>query len=126
MVPKDDMSTNSGFIGKKYIITTERDIAEGACYTNLIVLRLAEMYLTKAEAEFEMGNTAPAVTALNMTRDRAGISLVDATTITLDKIRTERRSELAFEAHRYWDLRRWRTAMTVLNDRFTGFTYNLS
>ena len=120
MVPKDDMSTNSGFIGKKYIITTEKDIAEGACYTNLIVLRLAEMYLTKAEAEFEMGNTGPAVTALNMTRDRAGISLVDATTITLDKIRTERSSELAFEAHRYWDLRRWRTAMTVLNDRFTG------
>jgi hypothetical protein len=120
MVPKDDMSTNSGFVIKKYIITTERYLAEGACYTNWIDIRLAEMYLTKAEAEFEMGNTGPAVTALNMTRSRAGISLVDATSITLDKIRTERRSELAFEAHRYWDLRRWRTAMSVLNYRFQG------
>ena len=120
MVPKDDMSTNSGFITKKYVITTQKYIAENTSWTNLIVFRLAEMYLTKAEAEFEMGNIAPAVTALNMTRERAGISLVDASTITLNKIRTERRSELAFEAHRYWDLRRWRTAVSVLNNRFQG------
>ena len=120
MVPKDDMSTNSGFITKKYIVTTQKDIQENASYTNLLVFRLAEMYLTVAEAEFEMGNILPAVNALNQTRERAGISLVDATTITLDKIRTERRSELAFEAHRYWDLRRWRTAASVLNNRFKG------
>ncbi|MDO9254699.1 MAG: RagB/SusD family nutrient uptake outer membrane protein, partial [Bacteroidales bacterium] len=120
MVPKDDMSTNSGFICKKYIITTQKNIAEFNSYTNWIAIRLAEMYLTKAEAEFEMGNIAPAVTALNMTRNRAGISLVDAASITRDKIRTERRSELAYECHRYWDLRRWRTAISVLNVRLQG------
>lgn len=120
MTTKDDMSTNSGFILKKYIVTTQKNIAEGQSFTNLIVFRLAEMYLTQAEAQFELGNLAPAVTALNKTRERAGISLVDETTITRDKIRTERRSELAYEAHRYWDLRRWRTAASVLNYRFQG------
>jgi hypothetical protein len=55
-----------------------------------------------------------------MTRSRAGISLVDAPTITLDKIRTERRSEMAFEGQRFWDLRRWRIAQSVLNYRFQG------
>lgn len=120
MVPKDDMSTNSGFICKKFTITTQKNIAENNSYTNWIAIRLAEMYLTKAEAEFELGNMAPAVTALNMTRSRAGISLVDAAGITRDKIRTERRSELAYECHRYWDLRRWRTAISVLNVRLQG------
>ena len=118
MIAKDDQSTNSGFIVKKFVITTNKNVERG--YTNFIIIRLAEMYLTKAEAEFEMGNKGPAATALNMTRSRAGISLVDATSITLDKVRTERRSELAFEAHRYWDLRRWRTAISVLNYRFQG------
>jgi hypothetical protein len=75
-----------------------------------------------AEAEFEKGNLDAAATALNFTRERAGISLVNGTTITLDKVRTERRSEMAFEeGTRYWDLRRWRIAYDVLNGhRFQG------
>ncbi|MEI7423995.1 MAG: RagB/SusD family nutrient uptake outer membrane protein [Prolixibacteraceae bacterium] len=116
----DDSRTVTGFTRKKYIITTQKFIAEGASYTNLLVIRLAEMYLTKAEAEFQMGNINPAVTALNMTRSRAGISLVDATSITMDKIMTERRSELSGEAHRMWDLRRWRTALSVMNYQSQG------
>lgn len=115
-----DPGTLTGFIVKKYINTTKKYIGEGESSTNWIAIRLAEMYLIKAEAEFEMGNIAPAVTALNMTRGRAGISLVDEASITLDKIRTERRSELAFECQRYWDLRRWRTASSVLNHQFQG------
>jgi hypothetical protein len=31
--------------------------------------------------------------------------------------------ELAFEGHRYWDLRRWRTAVTELTRNFTGLRY---
>ncbi|MEX2232911.1 MAG: RagB/SusD family nutrient uptake outer membrane protein [Cyclobacteriaceae bacterium] len=118
---KDDFSTNSGFIIKKYIDDTATKIPENQSKSNWIVFRLAEMYLTKAEAEFEMGNLTDAVTALNMTRSRAGISQVDESTITLDKVRTERRSELGFEGdHRYWDLRRWRTGQSVLSKRFQG------
>ncbi|MFC5410280.1 RagB/SusD family nutrient uptake outer membrane protein [Larkinella bovis] len=117
---KDDFSTNSGFLNKKYLDDSEIKIPEGQSKTNWIVFRLAELYLTKAEAEFELGNAKKAVDALNMTRSRAGISLVTEATLTRDRIRTERRSELAFEGHRYWDLRRWRTAQAVLNTRIQG------
>jgi hypothetical protein len=118
---KDDFSTNSGFHIKKYIDDSQSKIPSGQSSANWIVFRLAEMYLIKAEAEFEIGtNLEDAATALNMTRGRAGISLVDAGSITRDKIRNERASELAFEVHRYWDLRRWRTAETVLTQRFQG------
>lgn len=118
---KDDFSTNSGFHIKKYIDDSGAKIPEGQSKSNWIVFRLAEMYLIKAEAEFELGNLPEAVSALNMTRERAGISLVDESTITLDKIRTERRSEFAFEGDfRYWDLRRWRIAEDVLNKRMKG------
>jgi starch-binding outer membrane protein, SusD/RagB family len=111
--------TQSGFLIKKYVEPIPL-IPRGENRTNWITLRLAEMYLVRAEAEYELGNLAPAAEALNATRDRAGISLVDETTITRDHVRTERRSELAFENHRFWDLRRWRIAESVLNHRFQG------
>ena len=117
----DNKSTKSGFIIKKYINDKAPLVPDNQSRTNWLVYRYAEVLLIKGEAEFELGNLATAVTALNMTRERAGISLVTASTITLDKVRTERRSEFAFEGgHRYWDLRRWRTARAVLNTRMQG------
>jgi hypothetical protein len=120
MITNDDASTNSGLLIKKFVNVSQKLISEGLSTTNWVEFRLAEMYLIKAEAEFEIGNLPGAVSALNTTRSRAGISLVDATNITREKVRTERRSELAFEAQRYWDLRRWRTAITTLTYRFQG------
>lgn len=118
---KDDFSTNSGFHIKKYLDDSESKIPENQSNKNWIEFRLAEMYLITAEAQFELGNLPEAVTALNKTRERAGISLLDEATITRDKVRTERTSELAFEGgFRYWDLRRWRTAENVLNKRLQG------
>lgn len=117
---KDDFSTNSGFLVKKYTDNRKSMIADGQSSTNWIIFRLAEMYLTKAEAEFELNHLAAAATALNFTRARAGVLAVNATTITLPIVRNERRSELAFENFRYWDLRRWRQAESVLNRRFQG------
>ena len=124
-VPVSGVNTNTGFTLKKYIDEVY-SLPEFKSKTNWIAFRLAEMYLIKAEAEFEMGNIAPAVTALNKTRERAGISLVDDATISLDKIRNERKYELAFEGHRYWDLRRWRIAESVLNNKqFQGLHITL-
>lgn len=111
--------TATGFISKKYIV--EKIIEMGnQSYTNWIVFRLAEMYLTKAEVEFELGNLQKSADALNQTRERVGISLVDENSITIEKIRNERRVELAFENHRFWDLIRWRISESVLNHRFQG------
>ena len=108
-------ATATGFLPKKYL-------AETGYYnrfessTNWKVLRLAEMYLIKAEAEFEKGtNLTAAADALNATRARAGISLVDQNTITRTHVRTEWNSETAFEGDRWYHLRRWRTAEGILN-----------
>jgi len=85
---------------------------------NWIVFRLAEFYLNYAEALNEAspldGN---AVDALNVIRERGGldpISVTDARYNNQDKlrqaIRRERAVELAFEEHRFFDVRRWMIA----------------
>jgi len=108
-------NTLTGFTTKKYIDGTKYKTGENLCSTTWIAFRLAEMYLIVAEANIETGNIAPAVAAVNVTRNRAGISLLDASSITVDRVRSERTHELAFEGHRYWDLRRWRIAQTVMS-----------
>jgi len=54
---------------------------------------------------------------LNEVRDRVDLPAVSASTKTefMKLLRHERMVELAFEGHRFWDLRRWGLATTVLN-----------
>jgi hypothetical protein len=89
--------------------------------TNWIEIRLAEMYLIAAEAAFETGNKTKAVSRLNAIRQRAGITLLDENNITLEKVRNERKIELAFE-NSALGLRRWRTSEYYVNNgaRFQG------
>ena len=76
-----------------------------------IIFRYAEILLNYAEASFESGNEAEARTYLNMVRERVSMPPVSATGDELrQKIRHERRIELCFEAHRYFDARRWKIA----------------
>ena len=62
--------------------------------------------------------------ALKAVRDRASMSLPPVSAGTVDSFREavkhERRIELAFEDHRYWDLLRWKDAETVLNSPVQG------
>ncbi|MGN1216293.1 MAG: RagB/SusD family nutrient uptake outer membrane protein, partial [Candidatus Cryptobacteroides sp.] len=83
----------------------------------------AEVLLNYAEAQFELGNTGEALAAINQIRDRAGVAPMES--IDREKIRHEREIELCFENHRYWDLRRWRTAEEKLNGPHTGLNYIL-
>lgn len=87
------------------------------------IFRYAEILLNYAEAAFELGRPDEALIALNEIRDRAGIAPLDAA--TRENIRHERRVELAFEGHRYWDLRRWRTAVAELSKWWSGIRYIL-
>lgn len=89
--------------------------------TDYQIFRYAEILLNYAEAAFELGKTGEALSAINQIRKRAGIKQLTA--IDRDKIRHERKVELAFENHRYWDLRRWRTAETELTRSFSGLQY---
>jgi hypothetical protein len=87
------------------------------------IFRYAEVLLNYAEAAFELNKTGDALTAINQIRNRAGIAALAS--ITREKIHHERRVELAFEGHRYWDVRRWRTAVTDLSGSWSGIRYVL-
>lgn len=72
-----------------------------------VIVRLAEMYLNRAEAYAKQGNTAAALADVNVIRTRAGIpvySSVPAGMTILDVVLQERRLELAFEAQRKYDV----------------------
>jgi hypothetical protein len=88
-----------------------------------IVFRYGEILLNLAEAAFELGKTDEALNAVNQIRTRAGIPTLSA--ITRVAIRKERNVELKFELHRYWDLRRWRTAVTAITGDYSCFNLNL-
>lgn len=89
-----------------------------------IVFRLGYILLNYAEAAFELGNTNDALNAVNQIRVRAGIQPL--TTIDRDKIRHERKVELAFEnGYRYYDLKAWRLSENLLSQQYSGLTYTV-
>jgi hypothetical protein len=77
-----------------------------------VILRLAEMYLNRAEANAKLGNKQAAIDDVNIIRRRAGLSGTALYTVNdlkghasvLEVVLEERRLELAFEAHRPYDL----------------------
>jgi hypothetical protein len=89
-------------------------VPERKSTTPWYVFRYAEVLLNYAEAAVELGKTSDALGAVNELRTRAGIAPL--TSITRDQVRHERKVELAFENQRWWDIRRWRIAATVLNN----------
>ncbi|TWI85791.1 SusD-like starch-binding protein associating with outer membrane [Lacibacter cauensis] len=78
---------------------------------NVILIRLAELYLIRAEARARktVPDIAGAQADLNLIRNRAGLTNTTAVTVTdlVTAVRNERRVELAHEGHRWFDLRRY-------------------
>jgi len=89
-----------------------------------IYLRYAEVLLNYAEAQNEAsGPDASVYDAINLIRERAGmpdlpVGLTQAT--MRDAIRRERQVELAFEEHRFYDVRRWKIAIDTENEPAYG------
>lgn len=92
---------------------------------NVILIRLAELYLIRAEARAR--KAAPDLTGalddLNRIRTRAGLTPSVAATPAdiVTAVKQERRIELAHEGHRFFDLRRYNDLATigVTNPNFT-------
>lgn len=120
---KDYNSTyvNTGFYLKKFVdVSIDPKKTEVADH-NYPIIRYAEVLLNYAEAMNEafgpevdgLGNGKTAKWAIDQIRDRA---MQPALPFGLDKtemrsrIRRERRIELAFEEHRFWDVRHWKDA----------------
>jgi len=134
----DDMTmsntSKTGYYLKKFLTDNLNLINGGTAQHNWIVFRYAEILLNYAEAMNEAygpdvipaGYPYSARQALKLVRDRASTSLPLVTVTAVADFRTavkhERRIELAFEDHRYWDLLRWKDAETVLNQPIKGVT----
>lgn len=106
-------ATMTGFYLRKFI-EEEIGVIEDKNYTTPFPLfRLTEMYLNYAEAQYHLGNEALAREYINKVRDREGVKMphiTDSGQDLLDKIYHERFIELAFEGHRFFDVRRWKIA----------------
>lgn len=109
-----------------------------------IISRLAEMYLIRAEANYEKGGSVQAtLDDINILRDRAGIPEWTMTNIATAEngspkdvhkiIEEERMLELAWEGHRRFDVFRWRYTMDrrypgghtiAQGDKFYEIPYN--
>ena len=114
--------TRTGYYLKKFLGNNEERPTYVGLYHHYQIFRYAEILLNYAEAmnECDPGNDAEIISGLIALRKRAGITegdngrygLPEAGTYSQDLmrriIRNERRIELAFEEHRFWDIRRWK------------------
>jgi starch-binding outer membrane protein, SusD/RagB family len=103
--------TNAGrspFIIRKYAGGGYATGTENSANSKL--LRVSEMYLIRAEARAEQGNLTGAAADLNALRTNRipGYAAITLATYAqaIDEIFLERYRELAFEGHRFWDLKR--------------------
>ena len=132
----DDMAkanaSPTGYYLKKFL-TDELNLIQGqTAQHNWVAYRYAEILLNYAESMNEAfgpnnvpeGYVMSAKEALQKVRDRASVSLPAINSSSIETFRNavkhERQIEFAFEDHRYWDLLRWKDAMTVLNKPVQG------
>lgn len=107
--------SNTGFYVRKMVSDASQASTRGTSAENWWPwFRMGEIYLNAAEAAFEL-NKSEAVEYINTLRQRAGFPANSIQTLTMEIIRKERRVELAYEDHRFFDLKRWRIAHEVWN-----------
>lgn len=128
-------ATTTGYYLRKMCVENYNLALAGTRAKAWILMRFAEVLLNYAEAANEafgpeakpLLNGTPAIRsareAINMVRARAGQPAIAAgiTQEALrDRIRNERRVELAFEEHRFFDVRRWKIAEITENQPLRG------
>ena len=113
-------ATPTGYYLKKYVDGSCVTTADNQTYRRhtWIIFRLAEVYLNYAEAVFNATGSANDATygltandAINVLRNRADIQMPKFTedgAAWVARYERERLVELAFENHRFWDVRRWK------------------
>lgn len=132
-----ELSTTTGYYLKKLLRSDVRlnddGTTSGKRHFN-VYFRYTELFLILAEASNEIGGPMHQVNGISATdvmsaiRERAGITQPDLYLASIsskeqmrDLIRNERRLELSFEGHRFWDIRRWGLP---LNETATGYFYD--
>lgn len=118
--------TRTGYYMRKFLGTGGSNNSYSNAEHCFPIFRYAEVLLNYAEALNEVGGpTQDVYDAVEDVRRRAklvpyalpaGLSKAEMR----DRIRGERRVEMAFEEQRFWDIRRWKIAGDVLNKTLTG------
>lgn len=135
----------TGFLQRKHVQPVNEEPIIGDASLNYVYLRYADILLLKAEALNELGRTSEALLPLNAVRKRAresylfdkdivGFGIIPTALLPdvpsssqsalRDAIRHERRVELGFEFHRYFDLMRYGTLAAEAALAGTGFIYS--
>ena len=128
-LPKEGASPTSYYLRKHLKEATDLTTGSATSYQHIWPLfRYAEVLLNYAEALLEatkepdfkgtLDNVQYTVSpreAVNMIRTRVDMNAVETTGYDAFKkrLRNERRVELAFEGHRFWDIRRWMTGTST-------------
>lgn len=119
--PAKDGNNKTRYLLKKYLDTTRAPAGYATqSDQDFVLLRYADVLLMYAEAQNEVGGPDQSIyTAVNAIRARPGINMPPLPAgLNQDqmrqRIRNERRIELAFEGLRYFDLKRWKVADVVL------------
>jgi hypothetical protein len=117
-------ATKTGYYLKKHMVESVslNPVSLTTANHNWVIFRYGEILLNYAEAMNEaygpdIAGPAPlaltARAAVNLIRARTGVAMPPfpsgmTQSAFRDKLRNERRVELAFEDHRFWDIRRWK------------------
>ncbi|MEL7120619.1 MAG: RagB/SusD family nutrient uptake outer membrane protein [Bacteroidota bacterium] len=120
-----DAAANPFYFSLKYEVSATGINDGGADY---YVIRYTDVVLKYAEALNETGSTADAITYLNQVRNRAG--LANTTAVSQGDVRAaiemERRFEFIGEGHRWFDLKRYGTAVATMNAWFSANSKNVT
>ncbi len=137
-LPYDTNWSSTNFTLKKYrgqrnMSPANHSPNQQADFNNERWFRFAELKLLYAEALIEVGRNGEAITQINDIRNRAGLADLtpEAAANPTAAMRHEKRVEMAFEPHRWFDIVRWGIGPTVKlggawEDRFEVFPFPLS
>lgn len=134
--------TTTGYWTKK-LVSANYEVTQSGYTTERFPwpeMRLTDLYLLYAEAlneKDDANNRELAISYLDLIRERAGLKGIKESWDTYSKypnkyktqdglreiIQRERAIELMFEGSRFWDLRRWKTANKVLNEKIHGWNF---
>lgn len=115
-------ATQTGYYLKKFMninfFPEYRKSGNSGTFTPWMLIRYGEVLLNYAEACIQTGQIEEARKYINMIRARKSVDMppVETGELTWEKYMNERRVELAFEEHRFWDAKRWNIASEVFTD----------
>lgn len=111
--------TVTGYYMRKFRQESNTDLTNVASTSTWVELRLGEVLLNLAEAEYKLGNDAAAMGYIAEVRDRVGLPTDLSLTgeAVFEALTHERKIELAYEGHLWWDMRRWKLAEKA----YTGY-----